>query len=108
MRRQAAYLATIATIATLVPTAAFAADESTIQLAFYRPLGSPVTVAMQAQKLAADVNAARAERGLPTLVVDPRLNKIALDVAAQMASQHYFGHTDPNGVTFEQRLRASG
>ena len=25
-----------------------------------------------------------------------------------MAARHYFGHTDPNGVTFQDRLRQAG
>lgn len=92
----------------LASTTASAAEEGTIQLAFYRPLAAPVSVQAQARALAADVNAARAQRGLPTLATDPRLNQIAMQLAEQMAQRHYFGHTDPNGVTFEERLRASG
>ncbi len=25
-----------------------------------------------------------------------------------MAARHYFGHTDPDGITFDDRMRASG
>ena len=54
-----------------------------------------------------DVNAARAQRGLPPLAPDDNLSQFALQVAQQMAERHYFGHTDPNGITFQDRLRAS-
>jgi uncharacterized protein YkwD len=61
-----------------------------------------------ARVLFADVNASRAHAGLPQLTYDAQLAQIALDVARDMATRHYFGHTDPNGVTFEERLRTSG
>lgn len=108
MRRAAAVLTAIASLAALAPSTVSAAEEGTVQLAFYRPLAAPVVDQTQARALFNDVNAARAQRGLPALAGDPRLNKLALEVAQQMAARHYFGHTDPNGITFEDRLRASG
>ncbi len=76
------------------------------------PLGNaravtPVVQSYDAQRLFADVNAARAEHGLPALTPDPRLDAFALTVAQQMAVRNYFGHTDPDGVTFGQRIRAA-
>lgn len=85
-----------------------AAEEGTIQLAFVHPRVLPMTVSSQAQALFNDVNATRARLGLRSLAPDPKLDRLALEVANQMATRHYFGHTDPSGVTFEQRLRASG
>jgi uncharacterized protein YkwD len=67
-----------------------------------------MVVASEARALFNDVNAARAQRGLPPLAQDGSLSRFALQVAEQMAQRHYFGHTDPNGVTFEDRLRSSG
>ncbi|HEV3089738.1 MAG TPA: CAP domain-containing protein [Candidatus Elarobacter sp.] len=65
-------------------------------------------MAGEARALFNDVNAARAQRGLPPLAEDNGLSQFALQVAEEMARGHYFGHTDPNGVTFADRLRASG
>jgi uncharacterized protein YkwD len=103
MNRVAAYLAALVV---LVPLAATASEEC-VQLAFVNP-HRPQVVNSDARALVADANAARAQRGLPALVEDPKLSEFALDVAEKMAQRHYFGHTDPNGVTFQDRLRAFG
>ena len=60
----------------------------------------------QAQELADGVNAERAKRGLPPLVRDAALDRVAYAKAVDMAARGYFGHTDPNGVTFAQRMQA--
>ncbi|MBV8367978.1 MAG: CAP domain-containing protein [Candidatus Eremiobacteraeota bacterium] len=65
-------------------------------------------VAGEERALFNDVNAARAQRGLPALAEDGSLSRFALQVAEQMAQRHYFGHTDPNGITFQDRLRSAG
>lgn len=88
-------------------TAAHAGSERAIALSLVHP-HAPIAEPDQARALFADVNAARARRGLPALAADPRLEKFALAVALQMANRHYFGHTDPAGVTFEDRLRTNG
>jgi uncharacterized protein YkwD len=90
----------------LVPLAAAASSEC-VQLAFVNP-HQPTVVSSEARLLVSDVNAARAQRGLPALSEDAKLSRFALEVAQKMAAQHYFGHTDPNGVTFQDRLRAAG
>jgi uncharacterized protein YkwD len=87
--------------------AASAAQEGWVQVAFIHP-HVPRAVAGQARDLFADVNAVRAQRGLSILRPDPRLDAMAMQVARQMAERGYFGHTDPNGVTYEDRLRAAG
>ncbi|HZO93561.1 MAG TPA: CAP domain-containing protein [Candidatus Baltobacteraceae bacterium] len=105
MHRIAAFFATLVL---LLPVAATASESSeTIDLAYLRP-HRPVVQPSQAHRLLADVNAAREQRGLPPLVEDPQLSRFALEVAEQMATRHYFGHTDPDGVTFEDRVRSSG
>jgi uncharacterized protein YkwD len=104
MHRAAAFLAALVA---LVPLTATASDEECIQLAYSRP-HQPQVIGAEARALFADVNAARAQRGLPALAEDAALSQFALKVAAQMAERHYFGHTDPNGVTFQDRLRAAG
>ncbi len=64
--------------------------------------------AAQSRALFDDTNATRLALGLPALSADERLNRLAAQLAAQMVRQDYFGHTDPSGVDFEQRIRAAG
>ena len=100
--------AVFAACAALSPLAAAASsDETYVRLAFAHPHPPQIVIADE-RALADDVNAARAARGLPPLVVDEELSRFALQVAERMARLHYFGHTDPDGVTFRDRLRASG
>jgi uncharacterized protein YkwD len=103
-RRVVAYFAAL--FAVLFPLCATAELEC-VQLAFVRP-HPPQVVPSDARTLLGDVNAARAQRGLAPLVADESLARFALSIAHQMAVRHYFGHTDPNGVTFLDRLRAAG
>jgi len=100
-------VAFFAALVSLLPLAATASEEECIQLAYIRP-HRPQVVATDARALFNDVNAARAQRGLAPLVLDEELSQFALQVAEQMAQRHYFGHTDPAGVTFQDRLRAAG
>jgi uncharacterized protein YkwD len=65
----------------------------------------PLNAADQATALFNDVNAERASRGLPALVRDDTLDRFAYAKAIEMAANGYFGHTDPNGITFQDRLR---
>jgi uncharacterized protein YkwD len=66
----------------------------------------PVSADTEAKSLAADVNAERAKRGLPILQRDETLDRFAYAKAVEMAARGYFGHTDTNGVTFQDRLHA--
>lgn len=98
----------VAALILLIPMAAAAASEAGwVQVAFVHP-HAPRIVVNDARALFNDVNVTRAQHGLAALAQDERLNAIALTVARQMAERRYFGHTDPNGVTFEDRLRAAG
>ena len=99
-------VALIAALSSLLTAAAFASSDDCIQLAYLRPHRPQVELA-DARLLMNDINATRAAHGLHPLVPDPRLSDFALQVAQQMADRHYFGHTDPNGITFQDRLRAS-
>ncbi len=65
----------------------------------------PANVTADADALAGDVNAERAKHGLSTLVRDDTLDRFAYAKAVEMAARGYFGHTDPNGITFQDRLR---
>jgi uncharacterized protein YkwD len=100
-------VAFVVAFVTLGPLCATASEEDCVQLAFIRPR-PPQVVATDARALMNDVNAVRVHRGLAPLAEDRRLSQFALKVAQQMALRHYFGHTDPNGVTFQDRLRAAG
>jgi len=52
----------------------------------------------------ADVNATRARAGLPGLVEDSRLDKIAVEHAMDMAQNGYFGHASRSGQTPFDRM----
>ena len=80
-------------------------QEQTISIAFVNPQ-YPKTLRGEAEALAADVNAERARHGVPALVRDATLDRFAHAKATEMAARGYFGHTDPDGVTFQDRLRA--
>lgn len=66
----------------------------------------PAAVAGDAGSLTADVNAERTKRGVPALVRDETLDRFAYAKAVEMAARGYFGHTDTNGITFQDRLHA--
>lgn len=104
MHRVVAFLAALVSLLPMAATAA--SEEDCIQLAYIRP-HRPVAVPAEERALVRDVNVARAQRGLAPLTPDESLSRFAMQVAEQMAARHYFGHTDPNGVTFQDRLRAS-
>ena len=79
--------------------------EAPITISFVNP-HYPQASADQARALTNDVNKERVKRGLPALVIDEALNRFALAKAVEMASRGYFGHTNPDGVTFQDRLLA--
>lgn len=64
----------------------------------------PTAVPDAAAALVADVNAERAKHGLSALVRDETLDRFARAKAVEMAANGYFGHTDPNGITFQDRM----
>jgi uncharacterized protein YkwD len=80
-------------------------DEQVIAISFISPHAPQALPAEQAA-LAADANAERTRRGLPALVRDEALDRFAYAKGLEMASRAYFGHTNPDGVTFGDRLRA--
>ncbi len=79
-------------------------SESAIAISLIDPR-YPANLTNDANALASDVNAERAKRGLPQLVRDDTLDRFAYAKAVEMAARGYFGHTDPNGITFQDRLR---
>jgi uncharacterized protein YkwD len=80
--------------------------ETTIAIALVNPK-SPVAIDADARSLAADLNSERAKRGVPALTRDAALDRIAYAKGVDMAARGYFGHTDPAGVTFADRMRAA-
>ena len=98
-----AVLAENAPPATLVSASREA--ESTIQIALINPQ-YPASLADEASALADDVNRERVQRGRSMLVRDASLDRFAYAKAADMAARGYFGHTSPEGITFQERMRA--
>lgn len=48
-------------------------------------------------QMLASINAARAKKNLPTLILDSELSRLALFKAKDMADNNYIGHTDSQG-----------
>jgi uncharacterized protein YkwD len=90
------------------PKALVASTHVTGEVAIAIPLSNPqypVIVSDEASTLVADVNAEREKNGIPPLVRDETLDRFAYAKAVEMAARGYFGHTDPNGITFQDRLK---
>ena len=79
--------------------------ETTVTLAFVNP-HYPQSLDDEEHALAADVDAERAKRGLEPLRRSVALDRFARAKAVEMAARGYFGHTDPDGITFQDRMRA--
>jgi uncharacterized protein YkwD len=50
------------------------------------------------------VNAERVDRGLRPLILGTTLSQMAQSYSQQMETQHFIGHTSPDGTTFVQRI----
>jgi uncharacterized protein YkwD len=99
--------AVVATVLTLAPTPMVSASnsvEQTVSIAYVNPQ-FPKVIPAQADALTTDLNAERARNGLQPLQRDAALDRIAYAKAVDMAARGYFGHTDPDGVTFYDRMR---
>jgi len=66
------------------------------------------TPASAAASVIVEVNARRAEAGAAALTVNTVLAREAQEHADDMARRGFFSHTDPDGITFQQRMNASG
>jgi uncharacterized protein YkwD len=77
-------------------------------LAFSIALFSSADRADDARALWADLNATRRSAGLRTLVLEPRLCRIAQAHAADMVARRYFAHVSPDGVGPFERLTRAG
>ncbi|MBE0597256.1 MAG: CAP domain-containing protein [Desulfuromonadales bacterium] len=54
------------------------------------------------------INAIRAEQGLPLLVADQELARLAREHSRHMAEEEFFAHADPAGRSLVDRLQAAG
>jgi uncharacterized protein YkwD len=79
-----------------------------------QPPAPPVTTTTEApppsptDEVLTLVNQARSDNGCDPLTEDDRLTAAARGHSDDMATQGYFSHTTPSGVTFDQRERAAG
>jgi len=55
-----------------------------------------------------ETNVARVKNGLPALVWDPDLCRMARKHSEQMATLGYFSHENPDGLQLKERARADG
>ena len=70
-------------------------------------LMAPAAMAQEAEVLSL-VNQARAAKGCPALVVNPKLQAAAAGHAKAMSKQNFFGHKGKNGSTPGRRATAQG
>lgn len=82
------------------------AEAETVSIAFVHP-HAPESLVDEAAALLAATNAARRERGLAPLRRDPQLDAFAMSYARTMVERRFFGHTSPDGVTFESRIKSA-
>lgn len=54
------------------------------------------------------VNGERAQAGCQPLTEEPHLTKAAQDYSDDMSARDFFAHTNPEGVTFDQRIKNAG
>ncbi|HZO94893.1 MAG TPA: CAP domain-containing protein [Candidatus Baltobacteraceae bacterium] len=99
-----AVMATVLTLAPMPMVSASNSVEQTVSIAYVNPHFPTVNV-RQADALTGDLNAERARYGLQPLQRDASLDRIAYAKAVDMAARGYFGHTDPDGITFYDRMR---
>jgi uncharacterized protein YkwD len=81
------------------------AQDAPISVALVNP-HFPQPVTGEERALVLDVNAERQKHGLAPLTDDQSLDRFAYAKAVEMAARGYFGHTDPDGITFQDRLRS--
>jgi uncharacterized protein YkwD len=66
------------------------------------------TASVAAAAIVCDLDAQRADRGLPPLRSDARLASAAQRMADDMAARHYLSHVTPNGADLTARIRPTG
>jgi uncharacterized protein YkwD len=61
-----------------------------------------------ATQVVALVNDERAQAGCKPLTEESHLTKAAQDYSDDMSARNFFAHTNPEGVTFDQRIKIAG
>jgi uncharacterized protein YkwD len=90
------------TSATPTPTSTAAAPTTTKAAARIAP-DSSIT-----GQVIALVNDERTQAGCQPLADESHLTKAAQDYSDDMAARNFFAHTNPEGVTFDQRIKTAG
>jgi len=72
------------------------------------PASSDDRVSSAQDQVVALVNTARGEAGCGPVTANASLTAAAQAHASDMSARGYFGHTTPEGVTFDQRIRNAG
>jgi len=81
---------------------------SVIPTVSVRPRPVPTALAGEYAEVLAEINADRSAAGKPPVRPNAFLQREAQSHADDMVAKGYFDHTTPEGVTFQQRMAASG
>lgn len=81
---------------------------ATLTLPAASPASASTTIEAAEARLVELLQQDRASRGLPPVSVDPRLMSIARARSVDMATKHYFSHTQPDGQTATSMIKAAG
>jgi uncharacterized protein YkwD len=82
--------------------------EEPVQAPAPDPRDFPEGIAEIEDELVVRTNAIRRDDGVPPLVVDPTLARLAREHSCRMARQDFFSHTEPAEGDLPSRLRAAG
>lgn len=93
-----------------VPTETSAAPPPTTSEAAPPPSTKPAArvASSVAEQVLSLVNAERAGAGCKPLAEESHLTKAAQDYSDDMSARNFFAHTNPEGVTFDQRIKNAG
>jgi uncharacterized protein YkwD len=69
--------------------------------------GSPADATRLEKKIHNMINRERQKKGLPVLLWDESLHRIARKYSQDMVQRNFFSHSDPDGRTFCDRYRAA-
>jgi uncharacterized protein YkwD len=92
------------------PTETSAAPQPTTSEAAPPPSTKPVArvASSTAEQVISLVNDERTQAGCKPLTEESHLTKAAQDYSDDMSARNFFAHTNPEGVTFDQRIKNAG
>ncbi|MCB1166197.1 MAG: CAP domain-containing protein [Leptospiraceae bacterium] len=95
---------------TVNPDATPHPSDSNVPQTPVQPQVADQTIRLNAQeaKFVELVNAYRIKVGCPALILDPTLEKLARNHSRDMATRDFFSHTNPDGQSPFDRMRAAG